>query len=117
MKTIHRRLRKLEEGLGLIPQTEEEKRLRARLEAARARLAACGYQITEPDENELRGMTISEILQRGRQRARLRGEQLKPEVASQGATGVATGLGRDRKIPRAGGESTTARGPIPEFPA
>ena len=74
MKTIHRRLRKLEEGFGLGPQTEEEKRLRARLAAARARMAAAGYPVTEPDESELRGMTIIEILHRGRERARLQAE-------------------------------------------
>jgi hypothetical protein len=45
MKTIHRRLRKLEAGWGLVPETEDEKRLRARLEAGRARLVACGYRV------------------------------------------------------------------------
>ena len=82
MKTIHRRLRKLEEGLGLIPETEDEKRLRARLEAARARMAALGYDVTETDENELRGMTIIEILHRGRERARV--EQIQREAAAPG---------------------------------
>ena len=76
MKAIHRRLRKLEEGLGLIPQTEDEKRLRARLEAARARMAAVGYDVTETGESELRGMTIIEILDRGRDRARAQCEQV-----------------------------------------
>ena len=74
MKTIHRRLRKLEEGLGLGPETEDEKRLRARLEAGLARLVAAGYQVKESDESELRGMTIIEILHRGRDRARLQAE-------------------------------------------
>jgi hypothetical protein len=55
---------------GLVPETEDEKRLRARIEAGRARLAACGYQVTETVETELRGMTIIEILHRGRERAR-----------------------------------------------
>ena len=77
MKAIHRRLRKLEEGLGLVPETEQEKRLRARLEAARARMAAWGYPVTQPDENELSGMTIVEILHRGRERARANWERLQ----------------------------------------
>ena len=80
MKPIHRRLRKLEEGLGLVPETEDEKRLRARIAAGRARLIACGYQVTEPDESELSGMTVVEILHRGRERARARWEQRQGEV-------------------------------------
>ena len=75
MKAIHRRLRKLEAGWGLVPETEDEKRLRTRIEAGRARLVACGYQVTEPVESELRGMTITETLQRGRERARARWER------------------------------------------
>jgi hypothetical protein len=84
MKTIHRRLRKLEAGWGLVPETEEEKRLRARLEAGRARLVACGYQVTEPVESEFRSMTVTEILHRGRDRARARWEQLQCEVPALG---------------------------------
>ena len=64
-----------EEGLGLVPETEDEKRLRARIAAGRARLIACGYEVTEPDESELSGMTVVEILHRGRERARARWEQ------------------------------------------
>ena len=88
MKAIHRRLRKLEAGWGLVPQTEDDRRLRARLEAGRARLVTCGYQFTEPVESQLSAMTVSEILQRGRERARLRGEQLQPDLASHGTTGM-----------------------------
>jgi hypothetical protein len=84
MKTIHRRLGKLEEGLGLLPPTEDEKRLHARIEAGRARLIGSGYQVTEPDESELAGMTVTEILQRGRQRARASWEQLQCELSASG---------------------------------
>jgi hypothetical protein len=40
MKTIARRLHNLEERLGLQPDTEFDRRLRARIEAAQRRLAA-----------------------------------------------------------------------------
>ncbi len=53
MKTIHRRLRKLEAGWGLVPETEDEKRLRARLEAGRARLVASGYRSLHPQARKL----------------------------------------------------------------
>jgi CRP-like cAMP-binding protein len=39
MKTIARRLHRLEERLGLLPETEFDRRLRARIEAAHRRLA------------------------------------------------------------------------------
>jgi hypothetical protein len=39
MKTIARRLHRLEERLGLQPETEFDRRLRARIEAAQRRLA------------------------------------------------------------------------------
>ena len=39
MKTIARRLHRLEERLGLQPETEFDRRLRARVEAAQRRLA------------------------------------------------------------------------------
>ena len=39
MKTIARRLHRLEERLGLQPETEFDRRLRARIEAAQRRIA------------------------------------------------------------------------------
>ena len=69
MKAINRRLHKLEQGWGLTPETEQDRRLGARMEAARARLEAWGYQVSDSVESELCGMTITEILRRGLSRA------------------------------------------------
>ena len=92
MKAIHRRLRKLEEGLGLLPETEDEKRLRARIEAGRARLIASGYQLTQPLESELAGMAVGEILQRGRQRARADVSNASARQAQRAMTPIQRGL-------------------------
>ena len=91
MKTISRRLRKLEEGFGLVPETEEGQRLRERLEAwhrrlleARARgdydgpIPQDSQDRSEEERNALSRMTIVEILERGRERARA-GRPAPPE--------------------------------------
>ena len=80
MKTINRRLRKLEEGFGLVPETEDDRRLRERLEAGRRRVAEarargeCGGPVGEAIRSETvnlrRGMTVVDILILGRERAR-----------------------------------------------
>ena len=76
MRTISRRLQRLEEGFGLGPETEEDRRLRERLEKFRRRIAERrareGLPPLETDEHQredLRGLTIVQILQRGRARA------------------------------------------------
>ena len=105
MKTINRRLRKLEEGFGLVPETEDDRRLRERLEAGRRRLAAARAsgeysgpagqgQVPDRADSErkaISGMTMIEILQQGRERARARPGPLQPGVASQGTEGLAVG--------------------------
>jgi hypothetical protein len=87
MKTIARRLRKLEEGLGLLPETEEDRRLWERLEAGRRRMAEARgsgeYDEGPVPQDQARGRdrsdrrsfsdkTIVEILNQGRERARAR---------------------------------------------
>ena len=80
MRTIARRLQRLEEGFGLGPETEDDRRLRERLESARRRVAEQrvrgGLPPEEPDEaqrEDLTGPTTAEILQRGRARAHASG--------------------------------------------
>jgi hypothetical protein len=73
-KAINRRLGRLEDRLGLGPETEDDRRLRERLQNARRRIA--GWRASQglsPDERQredLSGLTIVEILHRGRARAR-----------------------------------------------
>jgi hypothetical protein len=80
VRTIARRLQKLERGFGLGPETEDDRRLRERLETARRRAAERrareGLPPLETDDQreDLRGLTIVEILQRGRARAHARNE-------------------------------------------
>jgi hypothetical protein len=76
VRTIARRLQRLEEGFGLGPETEENRRLRERLETARRRTAERrvreGLPPLETDERlgeDLTGLSIVQILQRGRARA------------------------------------------------
>jgi hypothetical protein len=74
MKTITRRLLRLEGRLGLV-ETEESRRARDLMETLRrrraARLAREGRLESDTVEREdLSGLTLAEILQRGRQRAR-----------------------------------------------
>jgi hypothetical protein len=57
MKTITRRLHRLEERLGLQPETEFERRMRARIEAAHRRLAKARErgELEPPDAGTLVG--------------------------------------------------------------
>jgi len=78
MKTVARRIRKLEVGAGLI-ETEESRRkreqveiLERRLAAGRARAGKPARTLTASELAELAGMSIEDILLRGRQRARER---------------------------------------------
>ena len=75
MKAISTRLGKLEQRLGLGPETEDQRRLRERLESARRRIAESRASKGLPPEAEhqqedLKGLSIVEILQRGRAPAR-----------------------------------------------
>jgi hypothetical protein len=77
VRTIARRLQRLEEGFGLGPETEHDRLLRERLEKFRQRVAERrareGLPPLETDERQredLRGLTIAEILRRGRFPAR-----------------------------------------------
>ena len=76
MRTIARRLQRPEEGFGLGPETEEDRRLRERLESSRRRVAGVwvreGLPPVEADEHQRddsTGLSIVQILQRGRARA------------------------------------------------
>ena len=66
MKTIVRRLKRLEQRFGLVVESGPSKELRRRLEAARVR---CGLPAVSPERlTQLRGMRIVEILHAGRLR-------------------------------------------------
>ena len=66
MKALARRLRRLEERLGLTVETRETRHLRTRLEAARLR---CGLTRIPPARlADLRHISIVDILNSGRQR-------------------------------------------------
>jgi len=76
MKTMARRIRKLEVGAGLI-ETEESRREREfaenverRLAAGRARAGLPPRTLSDSERRELAGMSVEEILLRGRLRAR-----------------------------------------------
>jgi hypothetical protein len=78
MKTMARRIRKLELGTGLI-ETEESRRereqveiLQRRIAAGRARAGLPPRTFTDSELAELAGMSIEDILLRGRLRARER---------------------------------------------
>jgi hypothetical protein len=91
MTTIIRRLRKLEKRFGPPVETEHTRRLRARLEAGRRRLAEaqergewCG-PVSDYDGENLAGLSVTEILHRGRERvAKLKQEAPaeRPETPS-----------------------------------
>jgi hypothetical protein len=68
MTALGKRLTKLEETLGLGPETEQQKYLRQRLDAARKRMESYGYRFTPTPRKELAGLTMAEILNRGRDR-------------------------------------------------
>ena len=69
MTTLGKRLSKLEQTLGLGPETEQQRYLRQRLDAARTRMESYGYRFTPTPPDELAGLTMAEILNRGRNRA------------------------------------------------
>jgi len=71
MRAFARRLARIEERLQPAANTEHPRRLRARLDAARSRIAKCGYTFAAVASKgeETRGWTLSERLQRGRQMA------------------------------------------------
>jgi hypothetical protein len=68
-RTLSRRLSRLEETLGAGPETELQKYLRQRLDAARKRMERWGYKIGPMPPEELASLTTTEILHRGRERA------------------------------------------------
>ena len=73
-RTISRRLGRLEDRLGFGPETEDHRRLRERLVSARRRLAEWRAHERLPPEEErqhenLTGLSIVDILHRGRARA------------------------------------------------
>ena len=93
MKAISRRLHRLEERCGLV-ETGESQRSRELLETLRRRVAARrareGYQgadIAAGEREDLSGLTVIEILQRGRERARQRTDGIKVPVAIRAPSG------------------------------
>ena len=74
MKSIIRRLGKLEGRLGLAPETEFDRQLRARIEAGRRRLAEAKERgewsgpIDDDQGEDLAGLSVIDILDRGRER-------------------------------------------------
>lgn len=75
MRPIARRLRRLEDRFGLAPETEADRLLAARLEAAHRRMAVLGYKPHRPLPRfgvpPDRPITLVEILHAGRRRAAL----------------------------------------------
>jgi hypothetical protein len=75
MKTIDRRIRKLEVGAGIIEtegsrrEREFEETIRRRIAEGRARLGLLPRTFTDSERRERAGMSVEEILQRGRARA------------------------------------------------
>jgi hypothetical protein len=73
MKALARRLRQLEDRFGFAPETEADRLLAARMEAAQRRMVEMGYEPHEPLPRfgvpPGRPITIAEILRAGRQRA------------------------------------------------
>ena len=67
MRAISRRLGRLEGRLGPV-ETEHTRYLMERLEAAHRRMALAGYPVHLP--GNLSGLTVEQILNRGRPRAR-----------------------------------------------
>ena len=88
MRAIERRLARLEQRFGLVEETNEERVLRTRLEAARLRLKAAGMRSETPPPSPehragLRGMSIVDILNAARDRLALeRSRELPGKTAS-----------------------------------
>ena len=71
MRTLSRRLRKLEDRYRIGPETEFDRRLRERVAEARRRLVEVEErQGLKPraEHGDISGLTIEEILRRGRMR-------------------------------------------------
>ena len=83
MKSIIRRLRKLEDRFGPPVETASTRRLRERIEAGRRRVAQWreqkGISVRDQDGENLSGLSVTEILHRGRARALARAIELSPE--------------------------------------
>jgi hypothetical protein len=92
MKTIVRRLRKLEDRFCPPVETEFDRQLRGRIEAGRRRVAEhgewCG-SVDDGEEENLAGLSMIEILHRGRERvARAKaGREKTPAVSRRGRAG------------------------------
>jgi len=71
MRALARRLNRIEERIRPAADTELLRRLRARLDAARSRIAKCGYTFAEvaSKREDTGGWSLEERLQRGRQMA------------------------------------------------
>ena len=71
MRAIARRLNRIEERLRPAANTEHLRWLRVRLDAARNRMAKCGYNFADVASKQegTGGCTVVERLQRGRQMA------------------------------------------------
>jgi len=70
MRAIARRLNRIEERLQPAANTEHLRWLRVRLDAARNRMAKCGYNFADvASKREDARMNLIDRLQRGRQRA------------------------------------------------
>jgi len=89
MRTIVRRLRRLEDRFCPPVETEFDRQLRARIEAGRRRVAEAKEHgewcaSVEGDEGEnLSGLSVTEILHRGRERvARAKAQKEEPDSAS-----------------------------------
>jgi hypothetical protein len=86
MKSISRRIRRLEERLGPSVETRFWRRLRERLEAGRRRVAQSREDSGEPldgvrkEWGDLSGLTVNEILHRGRLRAASQSQEIQRPV-------------------------------------
>jgi len=71
MRAIAKRVARIEERLSPAANREHLRWLRVRLDAARNRMAKCGYNFADvaSRREDTRGWTLSERLQRGRQTA------------------------------------------------
>ena len=84
MKSISRRIRRLEERFGPAVETAFSRRLRERIEAGRRRVAQWREQeessVSDQHRENLAGLSVTEILHHGRARARehRRAEKAEP---------------------------------------
>jgi hypothetical protein len=76
VKTIIRRLRRFEDRFCPPVETESDRQLRARIEAGRRRVSEsdvldCGSRGGDRELDDVSGLSVEQILLRGRERARL----------------------------------------------